>query len=182
MSYDPQADPPPPGTPGAPDWQQAPPPPPAYAGGHAPGPPPQAYAGGYAPSPYATGPSGLSLPAGTELAGVGRRIGAYFLAILLSIVTLGIGYVIWGLVLWPKGTSPAFRLLGLRCWVPDNAAPASFGRMALRNVLGTIVQGLLGGITALVSLVLFLARDDHKSLMDLVGGTVVISDPNRTLG
>jgi hypothetical protein len=40
--------------------------------------------------------SGLALPEGVQLASVGRRIGAYFLAIPLAIVTLGIGYVIWG--------------------------------------------------------------------------------------
>ncbi len=33
----------------------------------------------------------LVLPQGTQLAGVGWRIGAFFLAVPLSIVTLGIG-------------------------------------------------------------------------------------------
>jgi hypothetical protein len=35
--------------------------------------------------------SGLNLPQGTQLASAGRRIGAFFLAIPLAIVTLGIG-------------------------------------------------------------------------------------------
>jgi hypothetical protein len=38
--------------------------------------------------------SGLLLPNGTELASVGRRIGAWFLTIPLVIATLGIGYII----------------------------------------------------------------------------------------
>ncbi|MGI8753294.1 MAG: hypothetical protein ACR2MN_13435 [Acidimicrobiales bacterium] len=45
---------------------------------------------------YQNQASGLLLPAGTQLAAVGRRIGAFFLAIPLAIVTLVIGYVIWG--------------------------------------------------------------------------------------
>ena len=40
--------------------------------------------------------SGLTLSNGTELATHGRRTGAYFLAGLLCIVTLVIGYAIWG--------------------------------------------------------------------------------------
>ena len=43
---------------------------------------------------YVDQESGLLLPEGTQLASVGRRIGAYFLAIPLAIVTLGIGYII----------------------------------------------------------------------------------------
>ena len=34
--------------------------------------------------------------AGTQLASPGRRIGAFFLTIPLAIVTLFIGYIIWG--------------------------------------------------------------------------------------
>jgi len=39
--------------------------------------------------------SGLMLPQGVQLAGVGQRIGAYFLSLVLGVVTLGIGYLIW---------------------------------------------------------------------------------------
>ncbi|HKC26892.1 MAG TPA: hypothetical protein VKB75_02665, partial [Jatrophihabitans sp.] len=126
----PQAPPPapPPGAPppGAPYG----PPPGAPPPGAPYGPPPGASYGGYPAAPAAPqglaqyGPggtifdpaSGLYLPPGTELASVGRRIGAFFLAIPLVIVTLGIGYLIWGLVLWSKGTSPALRVLGMKCY------------------------------------------------------------------
>jgi hypothetical protein len=56
--------------------------------------------------------SGLNLPRGTQLASVGRRIGAFFLAIPLSIVTLFIGYAIWGLIVWGRGQTPAHAALG----------------------------------------------------------------------
>lgn len=162
--YQPQPTPATPTTPPIP----APPPVPGY---------------GYAvpPGMFVDPGSNVVLPQGVMLASVGRRIGAYFLSIVLVIVTLVIGYVIWGLVLWGKGTSPAFRVLGLRCWVVEEKRPAGFWRMALRNIVGGIVQSILGWITGLVSLILFLARSDHRSLPDLVGGTVVISDPNKLL-
>lgn len=50
--------------------------------------------------------SGLTLPQGVQLATPGRRIGAYFLAIPLAIVTLGIGYAIWGLIKVLATTAP----------------------------------------------------------------------------
>jgi uncharacterized RDD family membrane protein YckC len=126
--------------------------------------------------------SGLTLPNGTQLAGVGRRIGAYFLAIPLAVVTLGIGYIIWGLILWGKGTSPALKVLGMKVWKHAENRPATFGTMALRDILGRIVDGILSFITLLISFILFVTGKEHKSLHDMVAGTVVLHDPNKVLG
>src|SRR6185312_13354072 len=100
--------------------------------------------------------SGLMLPQGVVLASVGRRIGAYFLMILLMFVTLGIGWAIWGLVSWSTGRGPAMQVLGLRCWKPADGKVANWGIMALRNVVGYLAQGLLWVVTAIVSFGLFL--------------------------
>src|SRR5947208_2078900 len=93
---------------------------------------------------YADPTSGLMLPDGLELASIGRRIGAYFLAIPLMVVTLGIGYVIWGLVVWRNGQTPALQVLGMRCWRPQTGGvPGSvpgFWRMALREIVGRIAE------------------------------------------
>lgn len=125
--------------------------------------------------------SELLLPEGVQLASVGRRIGAYFLAIVLAVVTLGIGYVIWGLIAWSKGRSPALQVLGMRCWKPAENQVASWGVMALRDIVGTIAQGILSLLTLLVSFILFLTGKQHKSLPDLVASTVVVYDPNKVL-
>jgi uncharacterized RDD family membrane protein YckC len=132
------------------------------------------------PGMYFDATSGLMLPNGTQLASVGRRIGAYFLAIPLGIVTLGIGYVIWGLVVWGRGTSPALQVLGMRCWRPQTGQVATFGTMALREIIGRIVDNILG-ITALVSFILFLTGKERKALHDYVAGTIVLHDPNKVL-
>jgi uncharacterized RDD family membrane protein YckC len=125
--------------------------------------------------------SGLTLPQGVALASVGRRIGAWFLAIPLVIVTLGIGYVVWGLIAWGRGQSPALQVLGMRCWRPDDHRPAGFWWMALRDVVGRIADGILWFISELVSFVFFVSRNDHRALHDLVAGTVVLHDPNGVL-
>lgn len=133
------------------------------------------------PGMYVEPRTGLLLPQGVELASVGRRIGAYFLGLVLMIVTLVIGYFIWGLVSWSKGRGPAFQVLGMRCWRAAEGRPATWGTMALRDIVGGIAQGILGGITGLISFILFLSTNKRQSLMDLVGGTVVLYDPNNVL-
>ena len=126
--------------------------------------------------------SGLVLPNGVQLASVGRRIGAYFLAIPLAIVTLGIGYVIWGLVVWGRGQTPAQQVLGMRCWKTDTGRVATWGTMALREIVGSIAEGILSIISQLVSFILMLTRNDRQCIHDLVASTVVLHDPNKVLG
>ncbi|WP_375480866.1 RDD family protein [uncultured Jatrophihabitans sp.] len=154
-------------------------PPPVSQGGYPSA--PVAPAGYAPPGYYFHQESGLTLPVGTELASRGRRIGAYFLAIPLILVTLVIGYLIWGLVLWGKGTSPALRVLGMRCYKPVDGRSATFGTMALRDIVGVIVQQILSIITGLISFILFLSSAKRQSLPDLIGGTVVLYDPNKVL-
>ncbi len=131
----------------------------------------------YGPPPVAGVPS---LPAGVTLAPIGRRIGAFFLGIALMIVTLVIGYVVWGVITWRRGTTPALSVLKMRCVKADTGARATFGTMALREIVGRIVEGIIW-ITELVSLILFLARADRRCLHDLIGGTVVVYDPEGRL-
>jgi uncharacterized RDD family membrane protein YckC len=125
--------------------------------------------------------SGLALPNGVQLASVGRRIGAYFLSIVLAIVTLGIGWVIWGLVIWNRGQTPALQVLGMRCWRPETRQVAGFWWMALREIVGRIAEGILWIITELVSFILFLTGRERKSLHDHIAGTVVLYDPQGVL-
>jgi uncharacterized RDD family membrane protein YckC len=134
-----------------------------------------------APGLYFDPVSGLSLPDGTQLASVGRRIGAFFLAIPLSIVTLGIGYLVWGLIVWGNGQTPALQVLSMRCWRPESGRVPNWGWMAMREIVGRIVENILALITEIVSLIMFLSTRERRSLHDLVAGTVVLHDPNKVL-
>jgi uncharacterized RDD family membrane protein YckC len=125
--------------------------------------------------------SGLVLPDGVQLASSGRRIGAFFLAIPLAIVTLGIGYAIWGLIVWGSGQTPALQVLGMRCWRPETGRVAGWGWMALRETVGRIVENILSIFTEVLSLVLMLSSKDRKTLHDMVAGTVVLYDPDKVL-
>jgi hypothetical protein len=123
--------------------------------------------------------SGLILPNGTTLAPVGRRIGAYFLGALLSLVTLGIGYVIWGAITWSDGQTPVQQVLGLQTWKPQEQVNATWGTMFLRG----LAWAFLGIIpfAQLVSFFLFLSGKEHRALHDSIASTIVLYDPDKVL-
>ena len=174
--FNPQINPPPwPGQQDAPG-QGLPQAPPVPAYGYSP------YIGQPVPAGlYTDQQSGLLLPQGTVLANPGRRIGAYFLAFPLIIITLGIGYLIWGLIVWANGQTPALQVLGMRCYRPEDNRVAGFGWMALREIVGGILEAILWIITSLISFIFMLTRPDRRTLHDLVAGTVVLHDPNKVL-
>lgn len=134
-----------------------------------------------APGMYLDQVSGLALPQGVELAAVGRRIGAFFLAIPLFIVTLGIGYIVWGLIVWTGGQTPALQVLGMRCWRPETGRVPGFWWMALREIIGRWAEEILGIFTLGLSFILMLVRRDRQCLHDLIAGTVVLRDPDKIL-
>ena len=143
---------------------------------------PAAPAYGYAQPGYGQ-PGVPQLPQGVVLASVGRRIGAGFLSFLLFIVTLVIGWLIWGAIAWSKGTSPAFQVLGVKVIKADTGLPATWGEMALRNLVGNwLISGVTSGISSIVSFVMFLADDQNRSLPDRIASTLVVHDPEKRLG
>jgi uncharacterized RDD family membrane protein YckC len=123
----------------------------------------------------------VQLPPGVVVAPTGRRVGAYFLAIPLAIVTLGIGYLIWGIICWNKhGTTPALKVLGMKCWDIQTNRPPTFGQMAMRDIVGRLVEGLCI-IVAIISFVQFLGAE-RRTIHDKIGRTIVVHDPNKVLG
>src|ERR1017187_9491207 len=88
------------------------------------------------PGMYFDHKSGLVLPQGVQPRSIGRVVAAYALAVLLFIVTLGIGYIIWSLMAWRHGQTPAQRLFRLRCRPRESWRPACRGQAALRRSSG----------------------------------------------
>lgn len=136
------------------------------------------------PMPMASYGSGVALPPGVVLASRGRRVGAWFLSLLLVIVTLGIGYLIWGLIVWGKGTSPALQVLGMRAWKTDEGRVADWGTMAMRDIVGNLAALIpfVGWIYQLASFVMFLSDDQNRTIQDRIASTIIVHDPNKALG
>ena len=128
------------------------------------------------PGMYFDRGSWLVLPQRTRPARISQVIAAYTLAVLLFILTLGAGYLIWALVTWGQGQTPAQRLLGLRCWRPDTGRVAGRKHMAIRQVTGLLLNGeLLAGV-----FILFVG-ESLNSVGDFFAGTTVLSDPENVL-
>ena len=128
------------------------------------------------PGMYYEPKSRLTLPQGVRPRSVGRVIAAYLTAVLLFILTLGVGYVIWSLVTWDYGQTPGQRLFSLRCWKPETGLPASRGQMALRQGSNLLFNGeLLAGVFILV------CSTGIASVGDFLLGTVVLHDPDDAL-
>ena len=137
------------------------------------------------PPPYPT--AGFSREAGTWLVGgaplssSGKRFGAYLLDGVLVIVTLVLGWLIWSFVLWSKGQSPGKQLLGMRCVKTDTGQVATWGTMALRELVGKGVLGwITAGITTIVSAFMILGAA-HQGIWDKIASTVVVDDPDGRL-
>jgi uncharacterized RDD family membrane protein YckC len=120
------------------------------------------------------------IPAGLVLASPARRLGQHLLEFLLIIVTLGIGWVVWSLIVWGDGQTPAMKLLKIRVVKPSTGQTASWGTMLLREFVGKfIIFGVLS-LIPFVSLILsFMLLWDSKrqELWDKIAGTIVINDP-----
>jgi uncharacterized RDD family membrane protein YckC len=149
-----------------------PPPPPAGWGQAQQSYSPPGVPGGYAGVP-ATGGQ-VALP----LASKGKRFGGLLLELVLGIITLGIGWLIWSIVIWEKGLTPAKSILGMRVIKDSTMRPATRGDMALRELVGKVVLSVIP-FYQIVSGVFVLATDDATALWDKVAHTHVVDDPNN---
>jgi uncharacterized RDD family membrane protein YckC len=126
------------------------------------------------PGMYVDRKSGLTLPDGSPPASKGQVAATYALAVVLFIVTLGAGYLIWSVVTWGQGQTPAQRIRGLRCWHPETGRVADRGQMALRQFTGLVLNGQL-----LIGVWMMLSSMSEVSVGDIFAGTVVLRDPVR---
>jgi uncharacterized RDD family membrane protein YckC len=108
-----------------------------------------------------------------QVAGLGKRLGAYLLDIVLFFLTLMIGWIIWTLIVWAKGQSPGKQLLGMRCLKLRTNQTATWGTMCLREVVGKMLLGLVP-LYSLISIIVLLVDDRHQGLWDKVAGTIVV--------
>lgn len=115
---------------------------------------------------------------GEPIATPGVRLGSFLLECLFAVVTLGIGWIIWSLIVWGRGTTPGHQVLRLYVVDAKSGRTATWGHMALREfVMKGIVGGIASSITFGVYFVvdsLFVVREDRKTLHDLMSSTSVV--------
>jgi uncharacterized RDD family membrane protein YckC len=88
-----------------------------------------------------------------RLASFQHRLGSYALDCALAFVTLGIGWVIWSLVVWGQGQTPAKKILKLRVYAADTQSQATWGHMAVREFLLMLAIGISASVLNLLTIV-----------------------------
>jgi hypothetical protein len=111
------------------------------------------------------------LPAGVTTASARQRLAGFALDLALAVVTLGIGYLVWALILYRSGRSPAKQLLGMRVIKLKDQRPSGWWRMVAREVF----KGLL--LTLLLSAFWILWDYDNQELWDKMAETLVVDWP-----
>jgi uncharacterized RDD family membrane protein YckC len=64
-----------------------------------------------------------------------HRLGAIALDSVLLVVTFGIGWAVWSLILWNEGQTPAKKILKLRTYSFESGTVATWGHMSVREFL-----------------------------------------------
>ena len=134
------------------------------------------------------------------LASKGQRIGAHLLDALLGVITLGIGYIVWSLVIFDRGQTPAKQVLNFRVVSVSKRRCVGRAKMVVRE---WVLKGWLGCLLPILALTLTDAQADwfylvlaawcvlwlasvtllmvdgrNRAGWDLALGTVVINDHN----
>ena len=128
------------------------------------------------PGMYFDPASELILPQGVRLASRAQVARAWFLGLLLFIVTAGIGYVTWSLFVWGQGRTPAQGVLHLRCWLSEPRRVAQWNETAQRQITGFFLNGQL-----LSGFFIWLTSKQLRSVGDFFASTVVLHDPDGVL-
>ena len=117
-------------------------------------------------------------------ASMGTRAKALLLSAGLIVVTLVVGWLVWSMVEWGRGSTPGYRLTGLRVVRRSDGRPARLGRTLVRQVccLVLVVPTLVVcGLVAVAFVMGASAPDDlfrqaRRAPWDLVAGTDVVSE------
>jgi uncharacterized RDD family membrane protein YckC len=154
--------------PAPPSWEQ----PPTPGGWNSPVPPGGAPHRPTQPAPRANG----GVPG--QVSTVGRRFGAYALDSVLALVTFGIGWLIWFLMVASNGQTPGKSLLGMQTVDAQTGAPLDIGKMIVREILlkgfvGVFVLSVTSGLA--IPLWAWLVWDDqNQQLWDKAMTTTVL--------
>ena len=139
----------------------------------------------YSAPPVPAGPYGAPAPAYAaalpqphhRLVPPGGRLGAALLDGALVLVTFGIGWLIWALIVWSNGQTPGKQLLGHVVADANTGRPFGWGQMFVRDFL---IRGLLFSLAGTVTFGVFyivnacmVFSEGHRTLHDRMAGSVV---------
>jgi len=84
-------------------------------------------------------------------ASIQHRLASYFLDLGLAILTLGVGWVVWSLIVWRSGQTPAKQILKLRVVAEIERTNATWKHMAIRQLLIPVTLSFPGWLLMTVA-------------------------------
>ena len=121
------------------------------------------------------------LPPGVHLSSPARRFGGYLLEGLLSVVTLGIGWLIWAFVIFGRGQTPAKQVLNMRVVTLRTGERSTWGRMFVREIVAKPLVAMVSVVTLGIANFWLIWDSRNQELWDKVVATIVVNDPNKQL-
>ena len=85
-----------------------------------------------------------------------------------STVTLGIGWLIWSLIVYQYGQTPAKQLLGMKVVNLEDGAPARWGRMFVREFIAKGLIGILASMVLYIPYFWLIWDKDNQELWDKI--------------
>lgn len=126
-----------------------------------------------------------------RLASFQHRLGALFLDAALLLATLGIGWIIWSLVVWGEGQTPAKKILKIRVYAAETQNRVTWGHMAIREFLVYLTLAILSGVLDLITFgvlgtvgliawyileIVFYFTKGKRTLRDILVKTLVVNE------
>ena len=112
-----------------------------------------------------------------------HRLGAYALDSVLSSLTFGIGWLIWSMIVWGEGQTPAKKILKIRVRHHETGAVATWGHMAVREflvpltvIVAIVLTSGLALIAWIIIEIVFYFTKNNRTLRDLWVKTAVINE------
>jgi uncharacterized RDD family membrane protein YckC len=112
-----------------------------------------------------------------------HRLGAYALDAVLAVLTLGIGWLIWSLVVWGEGQTPAKKILKIRVRHFETGSVVTWGHMAIREFLVPLTVGIAANLTFgflavawIIIEIVFYFTKNSRTLRDLWVKTAVVNE------
>ncbi|MFF3328364.1 RDD family protein [Streptomyces sp. NPDC002888] len=110
------------------------------------------------------------------MATIGLRFGGYLLESVLIVCTVGIGWLIWALFLFPQGQTPAKQLLQMRIVHIAEPRTARFWRMFFRTFIAMPIVSVLATFTFLIPYFWLFWDRNRQELWDKLASTLVVKD------
>ena len=114
-----------------------------------------------------------------------HRLGAAALDSVLMVVTFGIGWLVWALILWNEGQTPAKKILKLRTYSFETGTVATWGHMSVREFLIPLAVGIVSyipyigwaiSIAYIVLEIVFYFTKGQRSFTDYWAKTAIINE------